>query len=1493
MQALRLRAKKLKENLFKAVDDNDMITLTTTIKLIITDMKQKINDKAYRQPDSGLTVLAYAINLNRDKMVDVIMKTEGKDIFLEKYDYDRQQLNSDTVYSQWADQSFLTCIHLLAAKGKNETVRLFIRLVPLKADEDFKQLQAFLSHSVYQDIGRQYAIGVSTKRLVTALHIAVATENLELIDILLKQGVDPDVMRGKDFCHASPLAITVENDNLEAFRRLADISKTFKGPSRSEIIKRFLQIATSAGSLKIVEELLKLADANQLILSDDLQDIIDTSSLEAIRNGYTKIYEVLLHSLDPNKLKNGLLEAIKRDNKDIVENLLGKGAPVDDSSENCETSPLAVCVSQEKADILPLLMQKADHISEDFWKGVAKAKDDFSRQAIEYYRKNKLTDEHKLSFTNHTTTPMHIAASLDKLDTLLGLISLGARRNLVDENGDSIMHTAAQNGSMKVLAETLDYYDPNMQNRAGDTVLALACKNSRPKIIEMVLSSGKDINWKVKNVEGDTILHLAVKQLNTVTLKHKIAKAGNFTGSLPTREDKNETVQLIIQHSAGANILDEEDSDGNTALNLIVQMRREADIPLLASADPTIPNKRGYSAIDVAMDIYEEQPRLIETLLKTFPIKAAIHLAKEYRYKNYPPLHQFAKRRDIENVKLLVQHGASVLEQNDEGQPIFHALIKLAVQNDTHSSTYIKISQTIIDALVEFRIPRQQEVYRVITEGSSHLMSSNSKGINTSITNNKKCTNDCFTIPLLEKNQHCYNNSYKTLDENDGTYFVAQTHKQSYDVKRALFVYLTRVAKNGEKQTALNYAIHLKAKDCIEFLLDIKENAEVSETASNKINQQEHLTTEEYDNNKEYFSDDTLKNGEHEDVENTVKLVPFLYDVTCLTPETIASFDLLDRDWIETALQENYLQQVLIELKDKMNQQNKLSDAVDTHASKEQASKILSNFAQHWGLQELFHAIQMQKTNESKKTESKQEVKKIKKHRKKTTTLKELSALETIVNMSDEVIASELLNKIPLTQLVESYWSIYRWIYFVIMVVHVIYMWIFSSAAIDTVQKFTTSIENDEQVTEEPFSYHNARVKHRPGSGSSNNEATNVLPLNNETSASNSSLVDDDIHYQYVLLLLYPVVMLTLTCYFELIRVISWYRLQRSRPKQNLSFRARISSALAGVLDWPYKAISFILECLTTISCLIFTICMFIWYVKLVYNDWWRNYFLSICLIFGWLLTINYTRGFQSLHTFKNIMKGIVLSDILRFLMVYVFILIGFSLGFHVLLGYLEGALEQQPTPAYSVFFNLRNFLSPADIFQFEQFSEFDKTGGGIYVKIAYLIFSFLLGLILINILIAMMNDSYIRGNEMEQMTFRLGSLRQALVMFRCFPIIIRLKERLMRGNKFQVAESLLVPQRTIRLYALFCEVQIGGDRPPPTVDERLDHIEREMKVVYENIQDLSKQMQAINDVQDSVQNLSRQIQETNESREDTKALFSAIMVKLDECTLSVKALNQ
>lgn len=209
-------------------------------------------------------------------------------------------------------------------------------------------------------------------------------------------------------------------------------------------------------------------------------------------------------------------------------------------------------------------------------------------------------------------------------------------------------------------------------------------------------------------------------------------------------------------------------------------------------------------------------------------------------------------------------------------------------------------------------------------------------------------------------------------------------------------------------------------------------------------------------------------------------------------------------------------------------------------------------------------------------------------------------------------------------------------------------------------------------------------------------------------------------------------------------------------------------------------------------------------------------------------------------------MANIVLTDILRFFMVYIFIVIGFAFGFHVLLklAYDDELLQDmeqsqpqsllpsgsgrrtvvnmQPISALSTLFtNLRLFMSPSEIIDDEIFSKFKGTGTLLYVRTAFLFYCFFSGLILINILIAMMNDSYTRVSATERITWRVTSLRQAMYVFRAFPFVSWIVNKTLK-NEGQILSSSPSYRKDITLYHIRCEL------PPSTEPVKTEMAELE-----------------------------------------------------------------
>lgn len=166
-----------------------------------------------------------------------------------------------------------------------------------------------------------------------------------------------------------------------------------------------------------------------------------------------------------------------------------------------------------------------------------------------------------------------------------------------------------------------------------------------------------------------------------------------------------------------------------------------------------------------------------------------------------------------------------------------------------------------------------------------------------------------------------------------------------------------------------------------------------------------------------------------------------------------------------------------------------------------------------------------------------------------------------------------------------------------------------------------------------------------------------------------------------------------------------------------------------------------------------------IWYAM---NRWCfpgQDYVLAISYIFGWVYSINFTRGFKHIHHFSIILQHILFRDMLRFGFIYLFILLAFSFAYAALVQAIP-TLKLGGADSIFLVFNwmigMTDFETDAD-----EFKLVDKWEP--MVKIVYSSYIILSTIVLINLLIAMMSDSYAHVRRMSEVMWKVGSLRLPL----------------------------------------------------------------------------------------------------------------------------------
>ncbi|ELU08126.1 hypothetical protein CAPTEDRAFT_125088, partial [Capitella teleta] len=152
------------------------------------------------------------------------------------------------------------------------------------------------------------------------------------------------------------------------------------------------------------------------------------------------------------------------------------------------------------------------------------------------------------------------------------------------------------------------------------------------------------------------------------------------------------------------------------------------------------------------------------------------------------------------------------------------------------------------------------------------------------------------------------------------------------------------------------------------------------------------------------------------------------------------------------------------------------------------------------------------------------------------------------------------------------------------------------------------------------------------------------------------------------------------------------------------------------------------------ISGILFSTTVFIWFGFFELAAHSQAYILSVALLLGWMFTISFAKGFETVHSFSIILKHIFIRDITRFLFIYLFVMLGFALAFHVLFQLVPLLADRYHSPWDTFFMTLNVMLGLED----SLFEDFESSYGTAvaFIKTTYVAYVLLSGIILFNLLI-------------------------------------------------------------------------------------------------------------------------------------------------------------
>ena len=428
---------------------------------------------------------------------------------------------------------------MLAIQRNNKAILQYLITLPLQAElEDLEgnTILHYLSNSDDEFVLKKIFSKLNTNSIVvkknrdgtSPLWKAVENENFLFVNLLLKNGADPNDYN----IDSKPILLLAHEKNLSLSSLKSKKIFLELINSGANVNIRTSNTINESSNLKksLLHELTEIGDRELCKLLIDkganYKEKIENNSLLHIavkkgREGPALLY--LNHAiLIDEKGENGdtaLIISIREKYYSIFKNLLDKGANVNVSNFHGDT-PLSLAVGQGNIPIINLLIEKGadvNHLNEmgntllmEVCRGTIVNRKD-QNVIISLLLKSGINLNAKNIYGN---SAISYSINTKNLKLLKHLLKIGADINILDSNGNTLVH--------KIVLLTLF---ERLKNKELD------------EIIDLLIATG--INLNVKNNDGYTPLHLAVKPAND-----KDEKAAY------------QIVQKLLDYSADPNIED-------------------------------------------------------------------------------------------------------------------------------------------------------------------------------------------------------------------------------------------------------------------------------------------------------------------------------------------------------------------------------------------------------------------------------------------------------------------------------------------------------------------------------------------------------------------------------------------------------------------------------------------------------------------------------------------------------------------------------------------------------------------------------------------------------------------------------------------------------------------------------------------------------------------------------------------------------------------------
>ncbi|KAL8837656.1 MAG: hypothetical protein Q9205_006706 [Flavoplaca limonia] len=274
---------------------------------------------------------------------------------------------------------------------------------------------------------------------------------------------------------------------------------------------------------------------------------------------------------------------------------------------------------------------------------------------------------------NNVNTPLHCAAFDNHLEAIKVLKEANLDVNIQNREGKTALWIVCDRADEFNLDRSLEIMDtllrrkanPNIACHQGRPPLELCILNDQVKLVDCLIDSGADAIFRTR--EGDTLLHLAA----TLSSREIMCQLLGFYTNIDTPcQSKHRTplhkaiaagsfacTKQLLQHGASTTAIDD---DWRTALHIAAEANTDMFVKIL------LQHNANLHAVDTEYRtplfyVYRSAATMNHLL------NGGASLAVLDRKQN-SPLHYLVREADPAVVRVLLEHGASVLDINQAGR---------------------------------------------------------------------------------------------------------------------------------------------------------------------------------------------------------------------------------------------------------------------------------------------------------------------------------------------------------------------------------------------------------------------------------------------------------------------------------------------------------------------------------------------------------------------------------------------------------------------------------------------------------------------------------------------------------------------------------------------------------------------------------------------------------------------------------------------------------